>query len=298
MKPNNNKQTLITDEQILALEKIVLTSCVDAGKYVRRNALNIGNIEWKKTDDPVTYLDKATERMIKKSIADKINANFQGEEYGLEDNGSDITIYIDPIDGTKSFARGEYLSSVSVAAELNGEIVVGAVYDFMREILYYANPKGAFIKTPYAKKSQALPIINFNLSKPTISFTDDNDSYKKTLPEILGTEISARKQSASIALSMAQLAAGSYEGLIIESAKGRGNPQIHDIAAGYYIMKQAGLKITYYNLTEFNYRELGKGLIALKPELYSKVLDYTLSKKNPIASTRLDKYDREILRDC
>jgi myo-inositol-1(or 4)-monophosphatase len=258
------------------LETLVLDACLNAGHYIRENALNITDLKWKKTDDPVTELDKNAEQMIRKQIGSKLHANFYGEEYGIDNQNADISIYIDPIDGTKSFVRGEYLSSVSIAAEYNNELVVGAVYDFMRDILYYANPEGAYVQQgntshisePHVKKR--MPFINMQLSKPTISLSHNKDKYADYVEEKIG-RIQRRRPIGSMALSMAQLAAGSYDGLIFQPYKKDGITDACDIAAGYFIMKQAGIQIKDYALRKYDYKEPSKGIIALTPALADKI---------------------------
>lgn len=52
---------------------------------------------------------------------------FLGEEGGQSENQTNRWI-VDPIDGTHSFSRGQYYWSISVALEIDGEIVFGAVF--------------------------------------------------------------------------------------------------------------------------------------------------------------------------
>ena len=89
------------------LENTILDCCKSVGLFLKKGALNIQELNWKEVDDPVTDLDKNAEKMIKDILTTKICANYYGEEYGIEQNGANINIYIDPIDGTKSLARGE-----------------------------------------------------------------------------------------------------------------------------------------------------------------------------------------------
>ena len=52
---------------------------------------------------------------------------FWGEESGQSENQTNRWI-VDPIDGTHSFSRGQYYWSISVALEIDGEIIFGAVF--------------------------------------------------------------------------------------------------------------------------------------------------------------------------
>ena len=144
---------------------------------------------------------------------------------------------------------------------------IGVVYDFMRDIVYYATNDGAFVKTPYNETDKKLPIYNIKLSKPSISFGNTEDKYSALLNNNLPNGIHSRKQMASVALSMAQLAAGSYDGIIIPPYIKEGITDTCDIAAGYYIMKQAGIKIKDYHMNEYDYRNPNHGIVAWNKDL-------------------------------
>jgi fructose-1,6-bisphosphatase/inositol monophosphatase family enzyme len=62
---------------------------------------------------------------------------------------------------------------------------------------------------------------------------------------------------------------GPYDGLIIKMKK----IDIEDIAAGYYIMKQAGVHMRTLTGGEFDYKKHGEGLIALGADVSEKVLE-------------------------
>ncbi len=76
----------------------------------------------------VTEADQAIERTIR----DRINAAYPdhglvGEEYGTEAGQGTVRWYIDPIDGTHNFMRGVPLFGTLLAAERDGEMVVGVM---------------------------------------------------------------------------------------------------------------------------------------------------------------------------
>jgi myo-inositol-1(or 4)-monophosphatase len=235
---------------------------------IKENAYNLEQVEWKKLDDPVTDLDKKAERIIRDKL-EKYNVNIMGEEYGIDDKGSDISIYIDPIDGTKSFLRKEFHSSVSIAADHKDKgLFYGVVYDFMRGLLYYADEKGAKLMTVYDGKVKNLPIEYPRLKKISISLDNAPEIYEK----IIDPKIDVRKPIGSMALNLAQLAVGSYDGMILNSRK-NGLTDTADLAAGYYILKQTGAYITDINGKEFDYKRPYKGMIALRQDVKKQILE-------------------------
>ncbi len=89
-------------------------------------------IQTKSSDDmktdgsPVTDADRAIEEFLIQWLADLIpGANMIWEETGTQDNDSEYTRIIDPIDGTREFARGTDDRSILVALQYWSEIVLG-----------------------------------------------------------------------------------------------------------------------------------------------------------------------------
>jgi len=133
--------------------------------------------------------------------------------------------------------------------------------------MYYANSEGAYLITS-AGKTMMLPLPGMpRFSKPNIEVKDLDDEYANSLDARL------RKNSGSVALSMVQLAAGSYNGLILSPLEKEGKSDTCDIAAGYYIMKQSGLYVADYKLNPFDYRHPNRGIIALDDTINNEASD-------------------------
>ncbi len=78
--------------------------------------------------DFVTAADLAVEAYLQTTLTEKYpEYGFWGEESGQSANQVSRWI-VDPIDGTHSFSRGQYFWSISVALEIDGDLVAGAVY--------------------------------------------------------------------------------------------------------------------------------------------------------------------------
>lgn len=126
-----------------ALEKVIRDAGVIGMKYFndRKNVA----VNKKAARDFVTEADVAIEAFLKETLTrDYPEYGFWGEETGQSANQASRWI-VDPIDGTHSFAKGQYGWSISVALEIDGEIVLGAVYAPVFNDLYIAEKgKGAF----------------------------------------------------------------------------------------------------------------------------------------------------------
>lgn len=78
--------------------------------------------------DFVTAADVAVEAHLKRVLtAYYPDYGFWGEESGQSANQTNRWI-VDPIDGTHSFLKGQYYWSISVALEINQELIAGIVY--------------------------------------------------------------------------------------------------------------------------------------------------------------------------
>jgi histidinol-phosphatase len=74
----------------------------------------------------VTDADRAVERAVRERIArERSGEGVFGEEEG--DDGGAVRWIVDPIDGTKNFARGVPVWATLIALERDGEIVCGVV---------------------------------------------------------------------------------------------------------------------------------------------------------------------------
>ncbi|GAB93358.1 inositol monophosphatase family protein [Gordonia rhizosphera] len=100
--------------------------------------------------DPVTLADTETEQLIRSELsARRPDDEILGEEAGGSVQvPSGVRWVIDPIDGTVNFMYGVPAYAVSVAAQVDGRSVAGAVVDVARAITYSAAlGSGAFIDT-------------------------------------------------------------------------------------------------------------------------------------------------------
>ena len=99
----------------------------------------------KSTDtDVVTEGDRAAERLIVDRLrAVRPDDAVLGEEGGAQGvSTSGVRWLVDPIDGTVNYLYGIPQYAVSIAAEVDGEVVAGAVYDPEKGELYAATRGG------------------------------------------------------------------------------------------------------------------------------------------------------------
>jgi len=89
--------------------------------------------------DMVTEMDRAAERLIVDSIlAVRPDDGVLGEEGTDRDGSSGVRWIVDPIDGTTNYLYGHPGFAVSIAAEIDGEILVGVVHDPLHHEVFSA----------------------------------------------------------------------------------------------------------------------------------------------------------------
>ena len=115
----------------------------DAGAIAMAHFKDLKNLEVSKKSsrDLVTKADVAVEAFLKETFAKEYpQFGFWGEESGKTENQNSRWI-VDPIDGTHSFSKGQYFWAISVALEIDQDLVFGAVYAPALND-YYAAEKG------------------------------------------------------------------------------------------------------------------------------------------------------------
>lgn len=143
------------DKQPAPLRAVAEMLAAEAAAFVRRRRSEVFGadagadgddaVQTKTTPtDPVTVVDTETERLLRDRLAQlRSGEAILGEEIGgPADPASvapgDVTWVLDPIDGTVNFVYGIPAYAVSVAAQIDGVSVAGAVADVVGGRLYSA----------------------------------------------------------------------------------------------------------------------------------------------------------------
>lgn len=192
-----------------------------------------------KTDlhDVVTKHDKESEAAIRDFILGEVrDSAVLGEEDGASGEGR-VQWYVDPIDGTANFARGLAFWCVSVGAVIGDEVVAGAVYDPVADMLFSADLTGARVNGKALRsravgdEKRATLITGYPVGRDIR--LDGHDQAFRNLGELIET-FSAVRRPGSAALSISHVAAG-----WTDAAAGFG-VNAWDVTAAILILKQAG----------------------------------------------------------
>lgn len=265
---------------------VAATAALDVGDALRAAFALAGPVETKRDlHDLVTAHDRSTEERIAALILDRSpDSTVWGEEGGRRGSGS-VRWYVDPIDGTNNFASQVPFFCVSIAAELDGEIVAGVVYDPVRRELFAASAGGATCDgAPLAARgatteAEALLATDFPSAAPSelvLNGMSELDLFGQMV-----RRFGSVRRLGSAALTLAYVAAGRIDVTFGIAANA------WDVAAGLLLVRAAG----------GTYRSLGAGAPRsdrpwTEPAYAAHVADFDyagsvlagLTTKNPVAA--------------
>lgn len=124
---------------------------------MQAGSIQAGSIQMKSSPtDPVTVVDTETERLLRDRLAQlRPGELILGEEGGgtPDSTAGTVTWVLDPIDGTVNFVYGISVYAVSVAAQIDGVSVAGAVADVVAGEVYSAGRGlGAHVQGPAGRR--------------------------------------------------------------------------------------------------------------------------------------------------
>ncbi len=254
--------------------KVAKDAALKSGLFIKKSIGKIKTISYKGRINIVTDIDKKAEDIIIRKIKKCFpRHDILSEESPPINTGSPYKWIIDPLDGTTNFVHSFPFFCVSIALEESGKIILGVIYDPMRDELFYAeHKKGAycnkkrihvsrknrlydsFLATGFAygiKKAKNTNILNF----------------KNFLMRCL-----AIRRAGSAALDLAYVACGRFDGFW--------ELDLHpwDSAAGCLIVREAGGRITKFDGKPHSHYD--KEILATNGLIHSQMVEI-LTKNMP-----------------
>jgi myo-inositol-1(or 4)-monophosphatase len=217
----------------------------ETGSFIREEGkkIKVSDIEFKGITSLVTYVDKTAEARIVAALKQLIpDSGFVAEEGTADSNHEKYTWIIDPLDGTTNFIHGISPHSVSIALKEDDKIVLGAVYEVKLDEMFYAwKDSSAYLNgneirvSPNSKSENALIATGF----PYYDF-DRVDNYIAAMKHLMQYTRGLRRLG-SAAVDLSYVAAGRFDAFYEHAL------HAWDVAAGAFIIQQAGGKITDFN---------------------------------------------------
>lgn len=224
---------------------------VEAGRFIKKRRAEEFVVETKGPDqDLVTQVDRESEQLIFGRIREAApDDRWLGEEesFGHQDGLADrleraksepYLWVVDPIDGTVNYVQNISGFTVSIALACYGEVVVGAVYDPLRDELFYAERgKGAFLNDRPISVS-----ANETLRQSVVGTSIPSRDRGRELTLLELPEVSAKchkiRSLGSAALHLSYVACGRL------TAYWHHGLNAWDMAASALIIQEAGGRVT------------------------------------------------------
>jgi myo-inositol-1(or 4)-monophosphatase len=143
------------------LEELAVHLAEGAGAVVQEGRLTALQVTAKSTaTDLVTEVDRASERWLVEQVrAERPGDGILGEEGGERSGSTGVRWIVDPIDGTVNFVLGLPEYAVSVAAEVAGQVVAGAVANPVTGETFHARVGGgAYLGTDLLTGPRDVPL--------------------------------------------------------------------------------------------------------------------------------------------
>ncbi len=225
------------DPRYLATAIEVVTA---AGAIQRARFGQAIRVDKKGAIDLVTEVDVEVERAARALLASRFpDHDILAEELGGGRDGASHRWVFDPLDGTTNFAHGVPIFCASLALEIDGEAVVGAVFDPNRQELFTAERGvGAWLNGAPIRVSETSTLIDALL---VTGFPYD---VHDRLDEVIGLfkayvgKARAIRRLGSAAIDLCWTAAGRMDGFWEE------NLQPWDTRAGALLVEEAGGRVT------------------------------------------------------
>lgn len=255
----------------LQLETICQQVCElsrETGHFIQneKNKINSELVEVKGKNDFVTYVDKTSEKKIVEGLLKILpEAGFIAEENTLSTRGEIYNWVIDPLDGTTNFIHSLPCYAISIALLRNDKPVMGVVYEINLDECFYAWEGGnAYLNGKVISVSKAAKLADALIATGFPYYNYNRLNEYMELFRYLMQETQGLRRLGSAATDLAYVACGRFEGFYEYNL----NPW--DVAAGAFIVQQAGGRVTDFN--GGNDFIFGKEIVASNQPIFEEFL--------------------------
>ncbi len=224
------------------------TAAQKAGQLLKANIDKAAKVSFKGEVDLVTDFDYKAQNLIFDYLSQRFpDHDFLGEEGFQQQQRKNWRWIVDPLDGTTNYAHHFPIFCVSLALEWKGKIVLGVIYDPMREEMFSAlKGHGAFLNDQriYVSgvndldKSLVATGFPYDLRQSKINNTNHFNNFL--------LRVQAIRRCGSAAMDLCYVACGRFDGFWELKLKP------WDMAAGALIVEEAGGRITDFQNHEFS----------------------------------------------
>ena len=143
---------------------------------------------------------------------------------------------VDPLDGTTNFLHGLGHWAISIAAEREGDLIAGVVYDPLKDELFWAEKGlGAYNNNKRLRVSARTDLADCLIATglPFKGVMNKRPNFQNELMAVM-PQVAGIRRFGAASLDMAYVAAGRYDGYWESGVSS------WDVAAGLVLVKEAG----------------------------------------------------------
>jgi myo-inositol-1(or 4)-monophosphatase len=237
----------------------------EAGGVLKHYMDREKHVELKGRANLVTIADKEAESVIIRRIRERYPSHaILAEESGASE-GNEGKWIIDPLDGTTNFAHQYPFFCVSIAFELAGQLLCGAVYDPWRDEMFSAERgNGSFMNGKRIRVSEVDKVAD------ALIMTGFSYGVRDKMDVAIGQfraflfESQAVRRGGSAALDLCYNALGRVDGFWEMDL------YPWDMAAGVVILEEAGGRVTDFSGGPFSV--YGKQLVASNGRIHDEMV--------------------------
>jgi myo-inositol-1(or 4)-monophosphatase len=258
----------IMQSQRKELLRTAIKAARTAGEIILDNLNRISkdDIRIKQASDFVTRVDKESELAIIRTVREHFPHHCFLAEESLKDAETDEYRWIiDPLDGTTNYIHGYPVFSVSIALEWKKEIIMGVIFDPLRDELFTAERGAGASLNGHAIYVSSVSDLKDCLITTGFPFRRKEliEPYLKLFKNIFH-KVSDLRRAGSAALDLAHLACGRCDGFFEIGL----SPW--DVAGGSLIVQEAGGVVTDFGGGPY-YLSTGN-IVAGNPDTHDELL--------------------------
>lgn len=245
-----------------------------AGEVLLEGLVRGGEVRYKGEVDLVTETDEEAERLLKERLLGAFPGyGMLAEESGQTAGEGEKRWIVDPLDGTVNFVHGLPVFAVSVALQRGQEVVLGVVYDPVRDEMFAARRgEGATLNGEPISPSQTGELIRALIAT---GFPYDRTKMPEAL-ELFGrfaVRTRGMRRLGSTAIDLCYVACGRLDGYYERGI------WAWDVAAASLILEEAGGRVTDYRGGPLDIE--GREIVASNGPLHPAMLEITRQSGSP-----------------
>jgi len=233
--------TPVSDALLDELVDVARTIALESGAMIRAGRPDDVEVAGTKSSaqDVVTAMDLAVEAHLRARLAElRPDDAILGEEGGSSAGTSGVTWVVDPIDGTVNYLYGLPQYAVSLAAEVNGEVVAGVVRNAATDEEWTATRGGGAWRDGRRLTGSVRTTLDQALVATGFGYDAARRAHQGAVLAGLITRVRDIRRFGAAALDLCMAAEGMVDAYFEKGL----NPW--DYAAGGLVAEEAGLRVS------------------------------------------------------